>query len=255
VPIRRPRRFAVTAAAALGSAVALAAPASAGPGETAFAIATNTLRASYGRAPYAVCPDLTAVADQWAAHMAADQTLEHNPDLTGEVANWDGLGENVGFGPSEAALMAAYIASPAHLANLVSPSYTEVGFGTAIDSHGTMWSDEVFRTPSGAGCAAAAVIPAVSSVVHTVAEPLVGFDPATSAADTTSTAALQAFDQREALLRGLDTASRSEAARTALARVTASRQHLAAALAHPSAVADPVGQAFAFVGTVTRVVS
>lgn len=134
-----------------------AAPASAGPGESGFATATTSLRAAHGLRPLRTCPDLTALARSWAAHMAAGATLAHNGALAAQVAGWRGIGENVGTGPSAGVIQAALVASPGHLANLLSGSFTEVGYGTAVARNGMLYVDEVFRTPSGGPCAGAAI--------------------------------------------------------------------------------------------------
>jgi hypothetical protein len=138
------------AAALASSTLALGQPAEAGG---SFASDTNALRASHGLAAYRVCDDLDALAADWAAHMAATETLEHNPDLTGEVAGWQSLGENVGTGPNEATVQAAFVHSAEHYANLTSGSFTEAGFGTAVSADGHLWVDEIFRTPQGSACA------------------------------------------------------------------------------------------------------
>jgi hypothetical protein len=117
---------------------------------------TNALRASHGLIGYRVCPDLAGIAAAWAAHLASTGMLAHNTALAGEMHGWEALAENVGEGGSAAGVQTLFEQSPDHLANLVSSTYTEVGIGTARGKNGTLWVDEVFRTPSGNACGGSA---------------------------------------------------------------------------------------------------
>jgi uncharacterized protein YkwD len=70
------------------------------------------------------------VAQSWAKHMADAGTLSHPADLSaGLPAGWKHLGQNVGNGPDLEQLAKAFIASPHHLANMVSPQFTRVAIG------------------------------------------------------------------------------------------------------------------------------
>jgi uncharacterized protein YkwD len=110
----------------------------------------NSARASAGLPALAVSSDLASAARAQASRMAASQTLAHTPNLPAVVCCWSSLGENVGEGPTTAALQAAFMASPAHRANILSSSYTQVGIGVVVDAKGIMWVSEIFRRPSGA---------------------------------------------------------------------------------------------------------
>ena len=69
--------------------------------------------------------------------MASANKLSHNPDIGGHVAylcgfsglQWRGLAENVGVGYSEVSVWNAFIASPAHRANIDNPAWDSMGFG------------------------------------------------------------------------------------------------------------------------------
>jgi len=100
-------------------------------------------------APLTSRADLTSVAETWASHMAATDTLRHNPALMRFVHNWQAVGENVGDGPTIGDLDAAFMASPSHRANVLDPSYNDVGVGTAVRD-GVIWISVVFRDPYGA---------------------------------------------------------------------------------------------------------
>lgn len=152
---RGPNAFSrALAAVSLGCLAVVAWPSSAtaGPADGYYAGATNSLRAQHDLAGYRVCSDLTAVANNWAAQMAANQALTHNPDYSGQVQGWSVVGENVGAGGSAAVVEQAFEGSAEHRGHLLSTTYTEVGYGTAVASDGAWYVNEVFRKPAGAAC-------------------------------------------------------------------------------------------------------
>jgi len=104
----------------------------------------NSERTSHGLAPLIMRSDLTQIAQSWSAHMAATGVLSHNPSLASQVTNWLAVGENVGDGPTIADLDAAFMASPKHRANVLDPSYDDVGIGT-VTRNGTIWITVDFR--------------------------------------------------------------------------------------------------------------
>jgi hypothetical protein len=115
-----------------------------------FVSDTNAARSQHGLRSYVVSSDLTSIANRWAAHMAANRTLAHNPSATSEVCCWQAMGENVGVGGSVSQIQQAFMASSPHRANILSGTYTQVGIGTARGSDGQLYVDELFRLPSGA---------------------------------------------------------------------------------------------------------
>jgi uncharacterized protein YkwD len=114
----------------------------------AFVTDTNHARMNHDRRVYAVSSDLTDVAQKWARWMARHHRLEHNPNLETQVHHWEDLGENVGCGTSEPPIHHAFMNDRYHRDNILSPDYTQVGIGTARDSGGRLYVDEVFRRPS-----------------------------------------------------------------------------------------------------------
>ena len=120
-------------------------PAAAGPEDPAsdearFVQLVNAARASAGVAPLTVDGELTALARDWAAQMAAAGAISHaQPISAGVTQDWQKLGENVGKGPSVDPIMDAFIASPGHYANLMDPAFTKIGVGV-------VWSDGVLYT-------------------------------------------------------------------------------------------------------------
>lgn len=106
---------------------------------------TNSLRASKGVAPLGWDSRMVAIAQRWASHMAATQTLSHNTDLPNEIpSDWEKYGENVGTGPSVSAIQQAFVNSPHHYANLVDPDFAVVGIAVVTDSRGALWVVEDF---------------------------------------------------------------------------------------------------------------
>jgi uncharacterized protein YkwD len=122
-------------------------PREAAQAETAFVAEINGLRASRGLPVLQMRPILTAKARRWAAAMAAHKRIWHSQLSTGITGGWHKLGENVGRGPSEPRLHAAFVASDTHLANIVDPTFRYVGVGVAV-ADGIMFVSEVFMQPS-----------------------------------------------------------------------------------------------------------
>jgi hypothetical protein len=126
----------------------------------------NSARATAGVAPLAVSGDLAAVAARQAASMARSGVLAHTPSLNSAICCWVAIGENVGEGPSTAVINAAFLASPPHRANLLNSAYTQIGVGSAVDSHGIVWVSEIFRRPSGAAPPPKPAPPVTPVVTH-----------------------------------------------------------------------------------------
>jgi uncharacterized protein YkwD len=143
------------------------AAASSNPG-AAFVAATNQARAAAGLPSLRVSADLTAAAIQQAQNMAYAGVLFHTPDLGSGLCCWVMVGENVGKGPSEAVIQAAFMASPEHRANILRAAYGQIGIGYVIDRSGTLWVSEVFRRPTGSAAPAAPVAPVTPKIVAKV---------------------------------------------------------------------------------------
>ena len=128
-PARRPATVVLAVVMALVVAVLVPATARAADAgaEQAFVAAVNRERAAAGLPALAVAGDLVAVARRHAVRMADAADLHHNPNLTGEVGGWQKVGENVGRGPSVEAVQDAFMASPGHRANVLSPDWTAMG--------------------------------------------------------------------------------------------------------------------------------
>jgi len=106
----------------------------------------NAVRASVGVAPLRLCTTLVKAAQGHSDYQAAILTMTHYESTPGMYAPADRavaagygsvyVGENVAAGyQSVAAVMAGWINSPGHYANLVDPRYTDVGFGLTYGAH------------------------------------------------------------------------------------------------------------------------
>jgi len=112
-------------------------------------IYTNQARAYAGIRPVQEHPTLTAKAESWARHMAAEGRLSHSTLSAGlGTLNWRSLGENVGYSsPTSNTLWTihvAFVRSAGHRANILNPKYTHMGVGVHKDSQGRVWVAEVF---------------------------------------------------------------------------------------------------------------
>ena len=113
---------------------------------------TNAERAAAGLGPLAPSPELTAAAQAYAEVLSQGGCFEHTcgplPELADRLGQagyvgWQRIGENIAAGyQTPEAVIAAWLASPGHRANLLSADYTEMGVGTiSVDAgYGTYWA-------------------------------------------------------------------------------------------------------------------
>jgi uncharacterized protein YkwD len=149
------RAFRAASAALLASivitiVVLLSTPTGAGAlnadGEAYFA-KINALRTSLGLGSLQLDPELTGLAQAWAEHMAATDSLAHPPDITqGVTSPWTRLGDNMASGPTFDSTWQALVESPVHYKNLTDPEFTHVGIGVAYLPDGTQYTHEWFMT-------------------------------------------------------------------------------------------------------------
>ena len=106
---------------------------------------TNAERAKAGLAPLALAPSMNLVAQNWSQAMATAGSMTHNPRYADQLpAGWRAVGENVGQGYTTNTIVAAWMASPGHRANILSPSFTHLGVGYWIDDSGRAWFTQNF---------------------------------------------------------------------------------------------------------------
>lgn len=122
--------------------------------DSIFAL-TNRERVRADLTPLRRSAELTRAAQIQAEQMASAQKLAHDipgsryPTLASRLKQVGYVstasGENVAEGyTSGAALLAGWMTSPAHRANILSARYTETGVGTARSKSGRMYHAQVF---------------------------------------------------------------------------------------------------------------
>jgi uncharacterized protein YkwD len=136
---------------------------------------TNAERQKAGLPPLSVNPDLAEAAQRYAEAMAATGCFEHTcppiPELQGRVESagytqWGRLAENIAAGQRSAEqVVAAWMGSPGHKANILRDGVTEIGVGRAAGgSFGTYWVQDFGAprpvAPPGGGEAAPGARPA-----------------------------------------------------------------------------------------------
>jgi uncharacterized protein YkwD len=119
----------------------------------------NQQRAQVGLAPLQANPLLVEEAHIQSTDMVALGVLSHDlpgaalPTLQSRAQyvgyNYSYLGENVAFNyPDDNSVMTAWMNSPGHAANILDPSYTQIGVGIAFDSQGEPYYTQEFGTPA-----------------------------------------------------------------------------------------------------------
>ena len=114
---------------------------------------TNLQRQQAGLAPLAVNPNLAQAAQGYADVLASGDCFAHTcgpvPNFAQRLedagyAEWRTLGENIAAGqPSAEDVVAAWMASPGHRANILNPAYTEIGVGATVGGpYGLNWTQE-----------------------------------------------------------------------------------------------------------------
>jgi len=107
----------------------------------------NAERSAAGLRPLAAqtCPD--GFAEPWSPHMAAEGRLSHqslNPILNrcGGHAAAENVGMNSSAWPGD--MVAGFMGSPPHRANILNGSYTGIGIGAYRDAPGVWWVTQDF---------------------------------------------------------------------------------------------------------------
>ena len=138
----------LTALALVGSTVVASQPATAQTTLEARLIAKiNEARARYGRAPLVPRAGLAEYARSHSGRMAGRTFLFHSDGLT-TLCCWSRIGENVGTAPTVRRVHRAFMASPAHRANILDGRFRGVGIGI-VRVGDQLWVTEVFRAPRG----------------------------------------------------------------------------------------------------------
>ncbi|MCZ0204655.1 CAP domain-containing protein [Streptomyces sp. UMAF16] len=134
------------------TATATSAPASAAPASGVGAEILRLVNAERNKAgcrPLTLDPALTKAAQDHSADMAAHQNMSHtgsdgsDPGLriTRAGYTWSSYGENVAYGYTTAEqVMAGWMASPGHRANILNCGFQEIGVGLA--QPGSYWTQD-----------------------------------------------------------------------------------------------------------------
>ena len=127
-PLRHSRKVTVVA---LLAAVSLLLSACLGSAQTQVLNELNADRAANSRSTLPVQADAQRKAQAWAEKLARENKLYHSNLPDGIGTTWCSLGENVGYGPSIAAVQDGYMKSSGHKANILSTKWNGVGVGYA----------------------------------------------------------------------------------------------------------------------------
>ena len=103
---------------------------------------TNGLRRHYGVPVLRHSDYLSYKAKQWAERLASAGVIKHG-DLPC-FCGWRNIGQNVGVGPTWWSVEQAFQQSPEHRANLLDPSYKQIGVGV-VESGGEVYVVQDFR--------------------------------------------------------------------------------------------------------------
>jgi uncharacterized protein YkwD len=115
---------------------------------------TNAERANAGLAPLALSPELQDAAQSYSQVLASSGCFAHTcgpvPDFVDRDAaagydGWTSIGENIAAGyPTPEDVVAGWMASPGHRANILSPNFTEIGIGLSAGAapYGSFWTQE-----------------------------------------------------------------------------------------------------------------
>ena len=111
----------------------------------------NADRAANGLGPLAWNPQLACLATDHSNTMATTGDFSHR-DLAAvirlpEYGSYASLGENILVGPVSMtgdAMEAAWMNSPGHRANILSPNFDSIGIGIATSPDGRVWATQNF---------------------------------------------------------------------------------------------------------------
>ncbi|WP_315095738.1 CAP domain-containing protein, partial [uncultured Cellulomonas sp.] len=101
---------------------------------------TNAERVAAGLTPFTVSPCATDQATARTALLVAEDRFEHDPlEPILEACAARAVGENIALGyPTPAAVVAGWMGSPGHRANILNPDYTQIGVGCTTGPKGAL---------------------------------------------------------------------------------------------------------------------
>jgi len=101
---------------------------------------TNAERAAAGLPPFTVSPCATEQAVARTALLVAEDRFEHDPlGPILEACTARAVGENIALGyPTPLAVVAGWMGSEGHRANILNPTYTQIGVGCTTGPKGAL---------------------------------------------------------------------------------------------------------------------
>jgi uncharacterized protein YkwD len=151
--MRRPRQILILILGLLGGLGLLAVPltqaaqaSASGTYENSVYVNTNIQRDKYDRVALKGSRCLDTFAERQAKAMAAKRRIYHqnlSPILS--TCNLSTVGENVAYGyPNGKSVVAAWMRSPGHRANILNTKYRLIAVGAYQDSSGSWYVSQVF---------------------------------------------------------------------------------------------------------------
>lgn len=105
---------------------------------------TNQARVANGLKPLVLNDGISKVSQAWSEEQANRGSMQHNPDYAFQIpAGWNSAGENVAMGQRYEDVVAAWMNSTGHRANILG-DYTDIGIGYYVDANGTTWFTQNF---------------------------------------------------------------------------------------------------------------
>ena len=151
--MRRPRQIGTVILGLLGGLALVAVPltqsaqaSASGTYENSVYVNTNIQRDKYDRVALKGAKCLDTFAERQAKAMAAQRRIYHQ-DLGPimKTCNLSTVGENVAYGyPNGRSVVAAWMRSPGHRANILNPNFRLIAVGAYQDSHGSWYVAQVF---------------------------------------------------------------------------------------------------------------
>jgi len=150
----------VVAGALAASPLPVAAAGQADAGATARVLElTNAERQAAGLTPLTLSPRLSSAAQNYSQVLAAGACFDHTcgavpnfADRLGQAGytGWTAIAENIAAGyPTPDAVIAGWMASAGHRANMLSPNYSEIGIGVVSGgTYGMYWTQEFGARPA-----------------------------------------------------------------------------------------------------------
>jgi uncharacterized protein YkwD len=121
---------------------------------------TNAERQKAGLGPLALSQELNDAAQRYSQVLAASGCFQHTcgpvPNFRDRInqagyTGWTAIGENIAAGyPTPEAVVAGWMSSTGHRANILSAKYTEIGIGVVSGSgrFGLYWTQEFGARPN-----------------------------------------------------------------------------------------------------------